>query len=136
MADGRPFGEFRECRFPNVTDNAPYHSAQRRPVSDQELAVEVSGQVLSQPLGEHDLVHAGAERGPVHIKCRQARPGNVRGKLYGAVVRAGEVVEGLGQPATVPLLKDCGTRDRRCFNQPTHGSNYALPSRKRQPSRR
>ncbi|MCW2893970.1 MAG: hypothetical protein JWO75_3459, partial [Actinomycetia bacterium] len=81
---------------------------------NQEPTVEISGKILPKSLGEDDLVHACAERGTVHVKRCQARPCDMRRKLDGALAGAGQVVQGLGQPATVPLLKDRGTRDWRC----------------------
>lgn len=103
---------------------------------DQEPVVEVSGEVLSKSLGEDDLVHARAERGTLHVERGQARPCDMRGKLDGAVARAGQVIQGLGQPAAVPLLKDRGTRDWRCFQQATHATHYALPRRQAGPIHR
>jgi hypothetical protein len=96
-------------------------------VPNQEPVVEISGKIPPKSLGEDDLVHACAERGTIHVKRGQARPGDMRGKLDGAVAWAGQVVQGLGQPAAVPLLKDRGTRDWRCIQQAVHATNYALP---------
>ena len=103
---------------------------------NQESGVEVSRKILPKSLGEDDLVHACAEWGAFHVERGQARPRDMRGKLDSAVGRAGQVVQGLGQPAAVPLLKDRGTRDWRCFQQATHVTHYALPGRKAEPTRR
>jgi Putative transposase, YhgA-like len=100
-------------------------------VPDQQSAVEAGGKILSQPFCQDNLVHAGAERGMIHIKRCQAGPCDVRGKLNGAVAGADELTQGFGQPAAVPLHKDRGTRDRRCFQQATHAAHYAPPPGRR-----
>lgn len=92
---------------------------------DQESAVEIRDKIHPTALGKDDLVHAYAERRTVHVERCQTRPCDMCGKLDHAVARADEVVQGLWQPAAVPLLQDRDTRNRGCFRQATRVSHCA-----------
>jgi hypothetical protein len=115
MAWPTALGQLRKSGLPGLPDRVADQVAEDGPLPDEQVPVEIGGDVGTLAFSKHDAVHVHACLGQIQVERCLTRPGDVERELDDAAARAGEVVYVLGQPASVPLLKDRGTRDRRCF---------------------
>jgi hypothetical protein len=97
--------KFREGRLPDLADVPADQDAEYRPLTEQEISVQVAENICSLAFGQDNAVKRHARPRTSQIEHCQPRPGDMQRKPNNARRRSGQLIERAGKPTAVPRLQ-------------------------------